>query len=53
MGQVPPSLGISSVFWSTTPAKLCWLIKAVMRNLTPRNLILGVFIRITLICSSE
>ena len=44
---------ISYLFWSTTPAKLCWLFRAILRNLIPRNLILGVFIRMALICSSE
>ena len=57
MAQVPPCSGIrrsiSHLFWSTTPAKLCWLIRAVLRNLIPRNLILGIFIRIAFICSSE
>ena len=57
MAQVPLCSGIrrsiSYPFWSTTPAKLCWLIRAVLRNLIPRNLIFGVFIRIALICSSE
>ena len=42
-----------SVFWSITPAKLCWLFRAILRNLIPRNLILGVFIRMALICSPE
>ena len=44
---------ISCLFWSATPAKLCWLFRAVLRNLIPRNLILGVFIKMALICSSE
>ena len=55
MAQVPPSSGIrrsiSCLFWSTTPAKLYWLFRAVLRNLTPRNLILGVFIRMAVIFS--
>ena len=46
--QVPPCSGIKSsvsgLFWSTTPAKLCWLFRAVLRNLIPRNLILGFFL---------
>ena len=41
------------LLWSITPAKLCWLVRAVLRNLIPRNLIMGVFIRMALICSSE
>ena len=45
MAQVPPCSGfrrsISCLFWSTTPDKLCWLFRAVLRNLIPRNLILG------------
>ena len=45
MGQVPPCSGIrrsiSRLFWSTTPAKLCWFFRAILRNLIPRNLILG------------
>ena len=45
MAQVPPCSGIkrsiSCLFWSITPAKLCWLLKGVLRNLIPRNLILG------------
>ena len=45
MAQVPPYSGIrrsiSFLFWSTTPAKLCWVFGAVLRNLIPRNLILG------------
>ena len=57
MAQVPPCSGIrrsiSCLFWSTTPAKLCWLFRAILRNLIPRNLILGVFIRMALICSPE
>ena len=40
-------------FWSTTPAKLCWLFRAILRNLIPRNIILGVFIRMALIYSPE
>ena len=57
MAQVLPCSGIrrsiACLFWSTTPAKLCWLFRAILRNLTPRNQILRVFIRMTLICSSE
>ena len=34
-------------------AKLCWLFRAILRNLIPRNLILGVFIRMALICNPE
>ena len=41
------------LFWNTTPAKLCWLFRAILRNLIPRNLILGVFFRMALICSPE
>ena len=45
MVQVPPCSeirrSISYLFWSTTPAKLCWLFRAVLRNLIPRNLIWG------------
>ena len=55
MAQVPRCSGIrrsiSCLFWCTTSAKLCWLFRAVLRNLIPRNLILGVFIRMALICS--
>ena len=39
--------------WNTTPAKLCWLFRAILRNLIPRNQILGVFIRMALIGSPE
>ena len=57
MAQVPPCSGIrrfiSCLFWSTTPAKLCLLFRAILRHLIPRNLILGMFIRMALICSSE
>ena len=57
MAQVSPCSGIRSsiscVFWSTTPAKLCWLFKAILRNLIPRNLILVMFIRMALICSPD
>ena len=57
MGQVPPCSGIrrsvSCLFWSTTPAKLCGLFRAVLRTLIPGNLLLGMFIRMTLICGSE
>ena len=57
MAQVSPCSGIrrsiSCLFWSTTPAKLCWLFRAVLGNLIPKSLILGVFIRIALICSPE
>ena len=28
---------ISCLFWSTTSAKLCWLFRAILRNLIPRN----------------
>ena len=38
---------------STTPAKLHWLFSSIMRNLIPRNQILGVFVGIALICSPE
>ena len=34
-------------------AKLCWLFRAILRNLILRNLILGVFVRVALICSPE
>ena len=48
-GSNPSLLGIrrsiSCLFRSTIPAKLCWLLRAVLRNLIPRNLILGVFIK--------
>ena len=57
MGQVAPCSGIrrsiSCLFWSTTLAKLCWLFRAILRNLIPRNQILGVIIRMALICSPE
>ena len=55
MAQVPSCSRIrrstSCLFWSTTPTKLCWLFRADLRNLITRNLILGVFIRMALICS--
>ena len=44
---------IYCLFWSTTPAKLCCLFRAVLRNLIPRNLALGLLIRMALICSCE
>ena len=57
MAQVPPCSGIKRsilyLFWITTPAKLCQLFRAVLRSVIPRNLILGVFIRMALICSPE
>ena len=57
MAQVFPCSGIrrfiSCLFWSTISAKLCWLLRAVLRNLIPRSQILGLFIRMTLICSFE
>ena len=57
MVQVPPCSGIrrsiSCLFWSTTPAKLCWLFIAILRKFIPRNLILGVMIRMARICSPE
>ena len=57
MAQVPPCSGIrrsiSCLFWSTSTGKLCWLFRAVLRNLNTRNQSLGVFIRMALICSSE
>ena len=57
MAQDPPCSGIrrsiTCLFWSTTSAKLCWFFRAILRNLIPRNLILGVFFRMVLICSSE
>ena len=55
MGQVPPCSGIRSsscLFWSMS-TNLCWLFKAILRNLILRNLILGVFFRIALIRSPE
>ena len=43
ISHVPPCSGIrrsiSCLFWSTNPAKLCWLFRAI---LIPRKLILGV-----------
>ena len=36
-----------------TSAKLCSFFTAILRNLIPRKLILGVFIRMALICNSE
>ena len=56
MGQVSPCLGIRrsvSRLFCVVPAKLCWLFRAILRNLISRNLILGVFIRMALICSPE
>ena len=57
MTQAPPCLGIrrsiSCLLWNTTPAKLYWLFSAILRNLILRNLILGVFIRMALVCSPE
>ena len=57
MAQVPTCSGIrrsiSCLFWSTIPAKLCWLFRAILRNLIHGNLILGVFIKIALIYSPE
>ena len=57
MAQVSPCSGIRRsiycLFWSTTPAKLYWLLRAIPRNLFPRNLILGVFIRMAPICGFE
>ena len=57
MAQVPLYSGIrrsiSCLFWSIIPAKLCWLFRAILRNLIPRKLILGVFIRIAVICSPK
>ena len=49
---------ISCLFWSTTPSKLCWLFRAILRNFILRNLIWGMFIRMmfirmALIYSSE
>ena len=45
MAQVQPCSGIrrsmSCLFWSTTPAKLCWLFKAILGKFIPSNLILG------------
>ena len=47
--QIPPYSGIrrsiSYLFWSTIPAKLCWHLRATLRNRILKNLILGVFIR--------
>ena len=57
MAQVSPCSwirkSISCPCWSTTPANLCWLFRAVLKNLIPRNLIWEVFIRMALICSPE
>ena len=57
MAQIPPCSGIrrsiSCLFWNTTTAKLCWLFRAILRNLIPRNLILGIFIRVALILMNE
>ena len=57
MAQVSPCSEIrrfiSCLFWSIIPAKLCWLFRAILRNLVPRNQIWGVFIRMALICSLE
>ena len=44
---------VSCLFWSTTCVKLIWFFRANLRNLIPRNLILGVFIRMTLMCRLE
>ena len=56
-GSSPPCSGIRRsipcLFWSTTSAKLCCLVRAILRELIPRNLILGMFIRMALICSPE
>ena len=57
MTQVPSCSGIrrsiSCLFWSTTPAKLYWLLRAVLGNLITRKLILAVFITMALMYSSE
>ena len=57
MTQVSPCSGIrrsiSIFFWSTSPAKLCWLFRAILRNIISRKQILGVFIRMALIGSPE
>ena len=57
MAQVSPFSGIrrsiSCMSWSTTPTKLCWLLRAALRNLISRNQISGVFIRVALICSTK
>ena len=59
MAQVPLYSGIrrsiSCLFWRTTLSKLCWLgsFSAILRNLVPRNLMLGVIIRMALICIPE
>ena len=57
MAQVPPCLGfrrsISCLIWSITPTKLCWLVRASLRNLNPRNLILGLFIRMALVLNRD
>ena len=57
IAQVPPCSGIrrsiSCLFWSIISVKLCWFFRAILRNLIPRNLILGVFIRMALICRLE
>ena len=44
---------ISYLFWSTTPAKLCCPFRAILRDLIRRNLILGMFVRMALICSPK
>ena len=42
MAQVPPCSGIRKsifyLFWSTTSVKLCWLFRAILRNLIPEKL---------------
>ena len=57
MAQVPPCSrirgSISCLFCSTISVKLCLLFRAILRNLIPRNQILGVFIRMALIGSPE
>ena len=57
MVQVPPCSGvrrsISCLSRATTPAKQCCLFRSSLRNLIPWNLILGVMIRMALICSPE
>ena len=45
MSQVSPCSGIrrstSCLFWRINPSKLCWLFRAILRNLVPRNLFWG------------
>ena len=60
MAQGPPCLGIRRSilkyklsFLKYNPCQAVVALRAVLRNLFLRNLILGVFIRITLICSPE